>query len=462
MKIRVLNGSPKGNLSVTLQYIRFLEKRWPQHTFQVFNIAHDIRKIEADEAAFLGVIDGVKEADGILWAFPLYYFLVSAQYKRFIELIWERNVKHAFKDKYTAAISTSIHFFDHTAHNYIHAICDDLGMRFLGSYSADMYDLMKESEQTRLLLFSRIFLKGIEKGIATAREYPPTKISLFRYEPQGNSPPVVDQGNKEVLILSDCASDDTNLSGMIEKLKRSFVRAPKVANLSDIDIKGGCLGCIRCGYDNTCIYEGKDEFINFFRETVQKAQIIVLAGAIRDRYLSSRWKMFFDRSFFNNHTPYLVDKQIAFLISGPLNHIPNLRQILEAYTEAQKGNMAGIVTDELANSSGIDKLLDDLAYRLIDYAAMNYIKPTTFLGVGGKKIFRDEIYGHLRFPFQADHSYYTKTGAYDFPQKDFKTRLTSAFLILLTKIPAMRKEIYNKRIVEEMVKPLKKIVDKAA
>lgn len=216
------------------------------------------------------------------------------------------------------------------------------------------------------------------------------------------------------------------------------------------------------GYDNTCIYEGKDEFTNFFRETVKKAQIIVFAGAIRDRYLSSRWKMFFDRSFFNNHTPYLVDKQIGFLISGPLNQIPNLRQILEAYTEAQKANLAGIVTDELENSSGIDKLLDDLAYRLIAYGTMGYIKPSTFLGVGGHKIFRDEIYGRLRFPFQADHSHYTKTGAYDFPQKDLKTRLTSAFLILLTKIPAMRKEIYNKRIVEEMVKPLEKIVDKAA
>jgi NAD(P)H-dependent FMN reductase len=245
MKITVLNGSPKGNNSITLQYIRFLQKRWPQHTFQLFNIAHDIRKIEADEALFVGVIDGIKEADGVLWAFPLYYFLVSAQYKRFIELIWERKVEDIFKNKYTAAISTSIHFFDHTAHNYIHAICDDLGMRYLGSYSADMYDLTKESEQTRLLLFSQIFLGGIEKGITTAREYHPAQTSLFRYEPQGNPQPVVDQGNKEILILTDCAPGDTNLLGMIEKLKRFFIQGAKVVNLSDIDIKGGCLGCIR-------------------------------------------------------------------------------------------------------------------------------------------------------------------------------------------------------------------------
>jgi multimeric flavodoxin WrbA len=68
---------------------------------------------------------------------------------------------------------------------------------------------------------------------------------------------------------------------------------------------------------------------------LKKADVIVFAGAIQDRYLSSRWKMFFDRSFFNNHSPYLVDKQIAFVISGPLGQISNLRQILEEYVELQ-------------------------------------------------------------------------------------------------------------------------------
>jgi hypothetical protein len=32
--------------------------------------------------------------------------------------------------------------------------------------------------------------------------------------------------------------------------------------------------------------------------------------------------------------------------------------------------------------------------------------------------------------------------------------------MLLTKIPAMRKEIYTRRMMEEMVKPLRKVVDK--
>ena len=117
MKFVVLNGSPKGNLSVTLQYIRFIEKRKPEHRFQVFNVAQEIAKIQRDEAAFQEIIDAVKEADGVLWAFSLYFLLVHSNYKRFIEMIWERQAQNAFKDKYTASLSTSIHFFDHTAHN---------------------------------------------------------------------------------------------------------------------------------------------------------------------------------------------------------------------------------------------------------------------------------------------------------------------------------------------------------
>jgi multimeric flavodoxin WrbA len=460
MKIIVLNGSPKGVHSITLQYVRFLEKKYPQHAFQVFNVAHDIRKVESDETVFGTIIDGIKAADGVIWAFPLYYLLVSAQYKRFVELIWERNVAGAFEGKYTAAISTSIHLFDHTAHNYIHGICDDLEMRFLGSYSADMYDLTKETEQQRFLLFGNQFLKGIEEGVATSREYPPLKPAPFSYETHGNTRPVVDQGNKNVLILADCTPEQTSLVHMVDKLQDCFTNNPQVVNLFDVEMKGGCLGCIRCGYDNTCVYDGKDGFINFFKETVAQADIIVFAGAIRDRYLSSRWKMFFDRSFFNNHVPSLTGKQVGFLVSGPLGQIPNLRQIFEAYVELQKGNLSGIVTDEHDQSSEIDSLIEGLASRLVEYATNGYIKPETFFGTGGRKIFRDEIFGSMRFPFQADHAYYKKHGFYDFPQKDLKKRLTSTFLMLLTKIPAMRREIYNKRMIEEMVKPVKKVVEK--
>ena len=62
-------------------------------------------------------------ADGVLWAFPVYTFLVHAHYKRFIELVLERGAS-GFPGQIRGSDVHSIRFFDHTAHNYIHAICE--------------------------------------------------------------------------------------------------------------------------------------------------------------------------------------------------------------------------------------------------------------------------------------------------------------------------------------------------
>ena len=134
MKIIVLNGSPKGMTSVTMQYVHYIEQLYPQHQLEFLDISLRLPKLERDEIAFQEVIDAVRSADAILWASPVYYWLVPANYKRFIELIWERNVQGAFRNKYTVALTTSIHFFDPTAHNYLRGVCEDLELKFLGSY----------------------------------------------------------------------------------------------------------------------------------------------------------------------------------------------------------------------------------------------------------------------------------------------------------------------------------------
>ena len=91
MKIVVLNGSPKGNNSVTMQYVHFLQPRFPETEFRIFDVALKIKKLENDDRALQEVIANVADADAVLWAFPLYFLLVCSQYKRFIELIFEKN-----------------------------------------------------------------------------------------------------------------------------------------------------------------------------------------------------------------------------------------------------------------------------------------------------------------------------------------------------------------------------------
>ncbi|MBC8218605.1 MAG: NAD(P)H-dependent oxidoreductase [Planctomycetes bacterium] len=457
MKIAVLNGSPKGDISVTMQYVHFIQKKFPQHELKILNVSQRIKTTERNQAAFQEIIGEVKLSDGVLWAFPLYVFLVHSQYKRFIELISEKGAADVFKNKYTAVLTTSIHFFDHAAHNYMNAICDDLDMKYVGSYSADMHDLLQEKERDRLVLFAEDFFEAIETGVPTTKSYKPVAYGKFNYVP-GNVEAKIDIGDKKIIVLTDCQDKQPNLGRMIETFRESLSKEVQVINLSDIDVKGGCLGCIQCGFDNICSYQDKDGFIEFYNTKVKTADVLIFAGAIKDRYLSSRWKLFFDRGFFNTHTPTLTGKQIGFIISGPLGQIPNLRQILEAYAEWQQANVVHFVTDEYEDSLKIDALLQSLAKRAVRFAEIDYVKPATFLGVGGMKIFRDDIWGRLRFVFQADHRYYKKHGIYDFPQKDKKARDTNKMMFNLTKDPEMRQQV-RKMIKTQMIKPYQEILE---
>jgi len=456
MKITVLNGSPKGITSVTMQYIHYIQKQFPQHELKIFNISQNIAKIQKDEDYFNGILDEITSSNGVLWASPVYYLLIPANLKRFIELISERKAEDRLRNMYTAFLSTSIHFFDHSAHNYIHAVCDDLNMRYTGSFSADMYDLRRSSKREALRLFAENFFNAIEESETTWRRFAPLNLRDFEYTPE-NTKNKVNSDTKKILIVTDSGSNQNNLEKMVEKFKASFSSEVELVNLNDLDIEGSCLGCIHCGYDNKCVYDGKDDFIEFYNKKIKGAHILVWAGAIKDRYLSAKWKTFFDRSFFNGHAPSLSGKQIGFIISGPLSQNANLRQILEAYIEVQQANCAGFVTDEYGDSAYIDSLLENLGRRMVRFAEGGYTAPSTFLGVGGHKIFRDDIWGRLRFPFYADHKSYKKMDFYDFPQKKRRMRIVNAIMLFLSRSPAFRKKV-NARIKEEMIKPLQKVL----
>jgi multimeric flavodoxin WrbA len=438
MKSVVLNGSPKGDVSVTMQYVAYIQKKFPEHSYEILNVAYEIRKIGKDTVAWNAILDNVRSADAVLWAFPLYYMVVCSQLKRFIELIFERKAEDAFAGKYAASLSTSIHFFDQTAHAYIHAVSDDLGMKYLGFYSAEMRDLLKEEERKRLVKFTSLLITAVQEKVPVQRENAPLVWPALTYVP-GTEHEILKTGIKKVVILTDADGSSSNLAAMTARLLKNFSSSVEMINLHDVNIKGGCLGCCQCGYDNTCIYT--DDYIDFYKNKLVPADIIIMAGSVHDRYLSSTWKQFFDRSFFKGHTPGLTGKQIGFVIAGPLQQIPSLKEVLSAWAD-NGGCHAHFVTDEVVDSELLDNLLDAMARGLIQAAETAYIPPHTFYAVGGHKIFRDNIYGGMRFAFQADYRYYVEHGMFDFPQADLKTRILNAILVPLTKIPGFRKKVF--------------------
>ncbi len=441
MKIVILNGSPKGEYSITLQYVSFLQKQFPMHEYQTIHVAQKIKSLEKNEAAFLNIIEDIRSADAVVWSFGLWVLAVSAQLMRFIELISERKVSDAFQGKYGAAISTSINYFDHTAHNYMRAVCEDLEMRFVDAISFDIMDLKSDEKRQQLTAFAESLFRAAEKRTIASRQFYPLMAKPFEYQ-SGTTQKKVEAGDKKVLILTDGYEKKSNLGQMIDRFKKTFIGPVELINLGDIDIRGGCMGCMKCGYEYKCQY--KDGFTDFYNQRVRAADLIVMAGEMKGRYLSSLWKTFFDRAFFWNHTPSLERKQMAYLISGPISQNSNLVQILEATATArQNANFVDIISDECGNSEQLDALLDELADRMARLAEGDVVKPQNFLAVGGHKIFRDNIWGRLRGVWQADHRFYSKNGYYDFPQYNLRLRLMGAILMTLTKIPRFRKKFYD-------------------
>jgi len=457
VNIVILNGSPKGSLGVTVHCALYLQKKYPEHTFDVQHIAKRISTLEKDEAAFEEVVGRVRRADAVLWAFPLYYLSVCGQYKRFIELVWERGATDAFAGKYAAALTTSVHFFDHTARNYIHAVSEDLAMPFFGGYCGEMFDLTRPVEQQRLACFAEGFFEAVEHRLSLPRTFSPLPALQVTYQP-GEADAGVGSNGRKIVVVADIEDSQDNLSRMVDYFTGCFAEPVEVVNLYDMHIAGGCLGCLQCSLDNVCVYHGRDDFIDFFENTVKTADVLVFAGALHDRHLSARWKMFLDRSFYNNHVPVLTNKQVGCIVAGPLSHNANLREMLEAYVTFSEANLVGFVSDEAGSSADISDQLASLARRLLWCAQHDYVSPPTFLAVGGKKILRDKIWGPMRFIFQADHRYYKKHGYYDFPQRSLGTRVRNAVMMTLMRIPAVRRK-FMAVMKQKMVEPHRKVVD---
>ena len=81
MNILVLNGSPKGEYSVTLQTVRYWEKLYPRHIFEMLHVGQRIKALERD---FSQVKSMVERADLLLFSYPVYTFIAPCQLHRFI------------------------------------------------------------------------------------------------------------------------------------------------------------------------------------------------------------------------------------------------------------------------------------------------------------------------------------------------------------------------------------------
>ena len=200
MKVLVLCGSPKGEASTTLRYVRFLALHHPEHEFEEVQVATSLCRYEREPGELEAAMERVREADVVLFAFPLYVLLVHADYKRFVELVNERGLSRAFMGKAALLLATSIHFYDHTALEYMRGVAEDWGMGVAGEFSAGGLDLTRPKEQERWLAFGRLAFRQAASGELLQRQTQPLPPWEYVYRP-GSSLEKTEASPLKALIL---------------------------------------------------------------------------------------------------------------------------------------------------------------------------------------------------------------------------------------------------------------------
>jgi len=447
MNIIVLNGSPHGIKGITSQYTQYLEVKFPEHTFQTIEIARKINKLERDLNYFDKIIKEIALTDAIIWAFPVYTMLIPSQLKQFIELLFERNSQYVLKGKIATGISSSANFYDHTAHNYMHGISSDLGLRYIRGFSAEMNDILQKKGQKDFLGFAKdFFWKVKEDNILEDSEIPKINWNSTDLSSVVIPKALKKTGNKKIVIISDADNEDSNLVKMLMLFENQVSHPVEIIELGNTKINGGCIGCLKCGDGDACFY--KDEYASAF-DKVRKADVVIYAGAIKDRYYSARFKKFMDRYFSNGHRHVLNAGLIGHIVSGPLNQLTAMRETIEGSIEVAHCHRLGVVSDDYPNAETVATQINNMV-KFMEHWLSNEVwtTPQTFLGVGGHKIFRDLVYNY-RGVMTADYKFYKEKNLLDFPTRNISQRLLGKILLIMKKVFKLKmkpKEMNNQRL----------------
>lgn len=409
MNILILNGSPTGDGSITLQTMLYIQKLFPGHEYHVINVSQKIKRIEKD---FAPSREALEAAELIVFCYPVYTFLVPAQLHRFIELMKAEDLD--LSGKYATQVSTSKHFYDTTAHEFIRENCADLGLRYIPGLSADMEDLLRKKGQREAEAFFRHVLWAVENDSFERVLLPSPKARNAAADIPGE--PKAVSMDKRAVIVTDLAPEDAVLDAMIKRFIAAAPFSCAVVDLRQFPFAGGCLGCFHCASDGKCVY--RDNFDSFLRENIQTADATVYAFTIRDHSMGYRFKLYDDRQFCNGHRTVTMGKPVAYLVNGDVSAEPNLTELINARAQVGRNHLAGIACSVGEPDRDIDALAAELAYALEN----DFQQPANFYGVGGMKIFRDLIF-QMQGLMREDHRFYKKHGFYDFPQKRVGTVL---------------------------------------
>lgn len=441
MKLVVLAGSPKADhSSVTAVHVKYLEQILTDCEIRVWPVARMIHKLDKKPAELDAIVEDIRGADGIVWACPVYVYMVPAQLKRFVELVHERGLADAFAGKYATSLLTSGMVLDELAQDYLQATSEDLDMRYVPGFSAAAvvdrslldHDLRRGFEH-----FARSFVDDILQARAMPRRYAPLPPRGPGYHPE-DLPAAVPRGSTghKVMIVSD-HQPGSSLERMVQAFSRICSCETEVVNLNDVVIKSYCQGCVRCNHKGVCVVD--DGVRDVYLQKMGAADAVVIAATQVDRHLSSRWKTFLDRGLINGYFPTLEGKQGGVLLSGPSRANPMLRHHVTTWAIVKGMTPWDVVTDE-DDVATTTELLRTLALHMESGIEESVVRPLSFMARAYRSLTRDVLFVFAGFK-RNDDRLFRSHGLYDYPYKDLGLWARKMQLGVVFRLPFVQEKL---------------------
>ncbi|NBK24488.1 MAG: iron-sulfur protein, partial [Spirochaetia bacterium] len=381
-KVVIVNASPKGEYSLTLQYARYLVTREPNIEWSIINVGQQLTDMEYDKAWFAESLVLLEQCEAIIWATPVYTMLVPWQLIRYFELVRQARKNSVFKDKYATSVMSCFHYFDNLAEQWLYGTCEDLGMHFMEGFSVDNIDLLKADFRSSMRFFMQEFHQAtLNRTVMIRRSNVLKDVSSPVFKPTLGDAATAKKKDIRTVLLTDEQNSDSNLSAMIKVFLAAYPNEVEVVDINDFPYEGACQGCLKCELVGPC--DRKDGFQDFYQNLVNTCDVLVHAMNIEGRYVKPIWKLFLDRTFSNGHRTSMMGKHTCYLVAGPLSQLFNVKEFLEGKDRVGKENSMGVISDECPDSAHLQALIEQLAVRLDRACRAKYQKGVNFLGVGG-------------------------------------------------------------------------------
>ena len=94
-KVVIVNASPKGEYSLTLQYAKYLVTREPTIDWSIIHVGEQLTDMEYDKAWFENSLGVLETCKAVIWATPVYTMLVPWQLIRFFDLVRQAGILYS-------------------------------------------------------------------------------------------------------------------------------------------------------------------------------------------------------------------------------------------------------------------------------------------------------------------------------------------------------------------------------